>query len=136
MPLLQYFSCVGAVLLTLIVCIGSYLPQEPEGARSLHYDIRVKADRRGPTIAGPTTFADFSGTLQPSANASTTPFREAMAKAKVVEKPRPKRHIARTNRHPPTAVASTALVVRNGAVVQSMWPAMWSFGGEADARRY
>jgi hypothetical protein len=135
MPLLKYFSCVGAVLLALMVGVGSYLPQQPEGVGPLRYDIRVRADRSGPTVAGPTTFADFSGTLQPSANASTSSFREAMAKAAPVDKPHPKRRIAHTNHRPEpaTAMASNGLMVRNRntAIVQSMWSA----SGEADAGR-
>lgn len=83
MPLVQYFTGVGAILLALLMVAGSYLPHQPETSSAVRYDIRVRADRVGPLVAGPTTFADFSGTLQPQGSAAT--LREAMAKASPVE---------------------------------------------------
>ena len=83
MPLVQYFTGVGAVLLALLIVVGSYLPHQPEASSAARYDIRVRADRVGPQVAGPTTFADFSGTLQTHGSAAS--LREAMAKASPVE---------------------------------------------------
>lgn len=83
MPLVQYFTGVGAVLLALLIVVGSYLPHQPEASSAVRYDIRVRADRMGPLVAGPTTFADFSGTLETHGSAAS--LREAMAKASPVE---------------------------------------------------
>jgi len=83
MPLVQYFTGVGAVLLALLMVVGSYLPHQTDASNAVRYDIRVRADRVGPLVAGPTTFADFSGTLQPQGSAAV--LREAMAKASPVE---------------------------------------------------
>lgn len=83
MPLVQYFTGVGAVLLALLMVVGSYLPHQTEASNAVRYDIRVRADRVGPLVAGPTTFADFTGTLQPQGSAAS--LREAMAKASPAE---------------------------------------------------
>lgn len=119
MPLVQYFTGVGAILLALLMGAGSYLPYQPEASNAVRYDIRVRADRAGPLVAGPTTFADFSGTLQPQGSAAT--LREAMAKASPVEivpvKPARTAHL---NTRRPKAVAESAPPVRVRAPVTRM----------------
>ncbi|ETR78912.1 hypothetical protein X566_02280 [Afipia sp. P52-10] len=116
MPLVQYFSYVGAILLAVMLAVGHYLPPRPAGSESIRYDIRVKADHGGQKTAGPTTFADFSGTLQqrPASTDAVSPtVRDAMAKApeashQTVRVVRNTSRIARTTSSRPASLRTAA----------------------------